>query len=261
MSTHRSIEISDEAGEDEAWEPAAASIYAQLQEEILDGLLPPGTVISEVMLSRRFGVSRAPLREAVWRLEKRGLLVRPPRQRARVVTVSTSQVEQIFLLREVVEGLAAREAARHITADEIASMRAALRRQAEQSAAGGTGSDLRSEPDNDFHFAIAIASRNEFVIKFLRDDYHALIELCRRRQRRDPHRSARSFVEHSRIVDALEDRDADLAELQMRRHIENARRVLVERAVDLPAPDAGATGARRKSRSIGLADPEDGSRI
>ena len=214
-------------GEDNGWESVAASIFLQLQNEILSGSLAAGTIVSEPTLSQRFGVSRAPLREAIWQLERRGLLVRPPRQRARVATVSVSEVEQIFLLREAVEGLSAREAAKYITADEIAALRAALDRQEEHWRKAGIETVLGYELDTDFHATIAIASRNAFVIKFLREDYNALIELCRRRQRRNTDRFARSLVEHSRIVDALEGRDPELSELLMRRHVESARKALV----------------------------------
>jgi hypothetical protein len=119
-------------------------------------------------------------------LVRRGLLVRPPRQRARVATVTQEEINQVLQLREAVEGLSAREAAKHITTEEIASLRAALARQEERSRAVGAEALVQHEPGLDFHAAIASASRNVFVLKFLQEDFYAMIELCRRRQRRDP---------------------------------------------------------------------------
>src|SRR6185295_12861270 len=91
--------------------------------------------------------------------------------------------------------------------------------------------------DTDYHAAIVRASRNEFLIKFLTEDFQALVELCRRQQRAEPERAAASLVEHERIVDALAARDADLAEMLMRRHVAGARVHLVNRLQSSPSKE------------------------
>jgi DNA-binding GntR family transcriptional regulator len=91
---------------------ASDKAYRQLRAEILDGDLPPGTVLAEVDQSTRLGVSRTPLREALARLTADGL-VAPASGRGVVVTdVSLDTITQLFELRQALEEQAARLAAR-----------------------------------------------------------------------------------------------------------------------------------------------------
>jgi len=213
----------------EAWSPVADSVLARLSEAIMSGEMAPGSKISEPEIAKRYGISRAPLREAIRRLEERSLVTRVPRQSARVIALTPERIRQVFVIREAIEGMAAREAAARITDEEIARLRASLERQ--RSASGESGAYPFKSLDTDYHGAIAQASRNEFLVKFLREDYQALVEICRRRQRASPERSRQSLVEHERIVEALAARDADLAEMLMRRHVAASREHLLQ---DLP---------------------------
>lgn len=222
-------------------ELVADNLLVRLRNEIMNGELAPGAKISEPEVARRHGVSRAPLREALRRLEERGLVTRMPRLGARVVVLSPESIQQIFLMREAIEGMAAREAAKHITDSEIALLRAQLEHQRDRFSRIGAVEFLTKELDNDFHSAIAHASRNEFLIRFLCEDYRDLINLCRLKQRRNEARGQRALIEHSRIVDALEERDPDLAELMMRRHVAAARRGMI-------SMELGSTESAAKTR-------------
>ena len=224
----------------------ADSALARLTQVILDGELKAGAKVSEPELARRFGISRAPLREAIRRLEERSVLTRAPRLGARVVVLTPARVEQIFMVREAVEGMIAREAAKSITDAEIARLRDNLARQKARSEEIGFTNFLTRELDSDFHTFIARCSRNEFLIKFLCEDYATLIGLCRRQLRQVPERAYRAFIEHGRIVDALEDRDPDMAEMAMRRHIAASRQVL---AASVQEPRA--EGGRRRRKPAG----------
>lgn len=210
--------------DDVAWEPVSDSVLSRLSDAIMSGELKPGAKISEPEVSKRYGISRAPLREAIRRLEERNLVSRIPRQGARVVVLSPARIEQIFVIREAVEGMAAREAAQNITPAEVASLQASLERQREAARDSGSHAYPFESLDTDYHAAIARASRNEFLAKFLCEDYQALIEICRRQQRRRPERAHRSLIEHGQIVEALAQRDPDLAEMLMRRHVAAARK-------------------------------------
>ncbi|SDV48728.1 GntR family transcriptional regulator [Chitinasiproducens palmae] len=224
-------------------ELVADSVLSRLREGIMAGDLAPGAKISEPEVARRLGVSRAPLREALRRLEERGLVTRTPRLGARVVVLSPEKIQQIFVVREAIEGMAARLAATHITDDEIVRLRAQLEHQRARSSQIGAVQFLTKELDNDFHSTIVEASRNEFLIRALREDYRDLINLCRVHQRHIEARAHRALVEHSRIVDALEERDPDLAELMMRRHVASARKGMQAQAIQLEVPEAA--GSRR----------------
>lgn len=221
------MEVNANLDAESGFEPIADSVLERLRDEILSGDLEPGEKISEPEVARRLGVSRAPLREALRRLEERGLVTRIPRLGARVVVLSPERIEQILVLREAIEGMAAREAAKHITDEEIAELRAQHEHRRERSSEIGVVEYLTKELNGDFHIAIVKASRNEFLIRFLCEDYRDLIQLCRRQQRKVETRAARASHEHSRIIDALEERDAELAELLMRRHIAAGRRSMI----------------------------------
>lgn len=212
---------------DGAWEPVADNVLTRLRDAILEGEIAPGAKISEPELARKYGISRAPLREAIRRLEERSLITRVPRQSARAVVLDAKKVSDIFQLREAIEGMAAREAALRITQPEIDKLRDGLDRQRAATQAQGEGYPFK-RLDIDYHTSIVRASRNEFLIKFLSEDCHGLIDLCRRQQRRRPDRADRALLEHQRIVDALADRDPELAELSMRRHIARSRQDLLE---------------------------------
>lgn len=222
---------------DPIWESVSDNLLLRLRDAILEGEIAPGAKISEPEMARKYGVSRAPLREAIRRLEERSLVTRIPRQGARVVVLDAKKVKDIFQLREAIEGMAAREAAIHITQPEIDELRAALAQQwqARRHASNEPATPWRNS-DTDYHSAIVRASRNEFLIKFLSEDYHGLIDLCRRQQRRRPARTERAMHEHQRILDAIADRDPEMAELAMRRHITRARQDILDHMTSTTTP-------------------------
>ncbi len=95
-----------------------------IERAILNGDLPPGTPLGEAELASRIGISRGPLREAINRLEGRRLLQRVPHMGVRVVCLSDAEVAEIYAMREVLEGLAARLAAEHMTPEEMDALEA-----------------------------------------------------------------------------------------------------------------------------------------
>ncbi len=97
-----------------------------LQTAIVKGELAPGEKIGEVELCERFNLTRGPLREALGRLESRGLLVRRPHAGVKVVSVSAAELIELYRIREVMEGLAARQAAERMTDEEIRDLQAML---------------------------------------------------------------------------------------------------------------------------------------
>jgi DNA-binding GntR family transcriptional regulator len=98
---------------------AAARLHRTLPTQIADALAmdiiqeryAPGERLNEVHIAAQWGVSRSPLREALRLLEQRGLVVITPQRGARVTTLSLEEVEQLFEIRAVLVGLAARRAA------------------------------------------------------------------------------------------------------------------------------------------------------
>ena len=202
----------------------AEKVYRRLGAAILTGALAPGAKISEPALAREYGVSRGPLREALHRLQERNLITRSANHGARVVRPSPEALAELFVVREALEGMAARLAAVQATDAEIAALRAAVARSANASDAEETiAADLEEQYDRDFHVAIAQCSRNPMLIDLLCAELYPLLRLYRGMPVGIRPRGRRPVVEHERIVSAIEDRDPDLAEMMMRRHIAAAR--------------------------------------
>jgi DNA-binding GntR family transcriptional regulator len=96
--------------------------YARVREAIRDGTLPPGVRLTETDLAARFGVSRTPIRQAIAKLEAEGLLTHEPRRGLSVTRPDHGQMVELYVMREILEGAAARLAAQHASETEIGAM-------------------------------------------------------------------------------------------------------------------------------------------
>ena len=94
-------------------------VFRQIEREILDGTLAPGTALTELKLSEQLGVSRTPVREALFQLEQEGLVNIIPNKGAVVVGITEKDIEDIYTIRMQIEGLASKWAAERITPQEI----------------------------------------------------------------------------------------------------------------------------------------------
>jgi DNA-binding GntR family transcriptional regulator len=191
----------------------------RLERAILSGRLPPGTALGEAELAGQLGISRGPVREAMNRLEGRGLLQRVPHAGVRVVCLSDTEVSEIFAMREVLEGLAARLAAGCMPPQEIDALEAAAAFRHTAPAADQIG---RSKPGDDFHVRVAQGSRNRRLIQCLCTDMYSLLQLYRIRSGGSPMRAG-SADEHREIIHAIRARDGARAERLMRAHVRRAR--------------------------------------
>lgn len=199
-------------------------VYEQLAKAIVTGDLAPGTKLNQPELARRFGTSRGPLREAIERLEARKLVTRTAHIGARVVNLSRDVLIEMFMVREALEGLAARLAAERMEDSEIVALEQLLDDHAAylcRERAFHPG-----EYDWDFHYRLVIGSRNEMIKEVLCGDLYQLVKLYRGQHRFSRGRAERALMEHRRIVEALKDRDGEMAEFMMRRHISTATSIL-----------------------------------
>jgi DNA-binding GntR family transcriptional regulator len=210
-------------------------IFSLLREAIVEGEIPSGSKISEPELARAYGISRGPLREAIGRLEACGLVVRRPNVGARVVTLSSKQLLEIFHVREALEGMAARLAAQNMTAAEISDLRRLLMQHGEQIDRDSDHAYFQREGDLDFHYRIVQGSHNRRMVELLCNDLYHVVRLYRYQFGMPSKRGPRAFIEHGHIVDAIERRDPEMAELMMRSHIrasrENVERLLKEQSI------------------------------
>lgn len=201
----------------------AERMLESLQAAIVEGELQPGDKLREPELAARYGTSRGPLREALRRLEARKLVTNTPNTGARVVSLSREQLLELYDMREALEGMTCRLAATHIADSEIAAIGALLDRHEKEMTRQDGRDYFRQEGDLDFHFRIAQNCGNQLLANILCVDHYHLMRLYRYKFSATPGRPVRALYEHRRILEALRERDGELAELLMRKHIRAAR--------------------------------------
>ncbi|AIU66931.1 GntR family transcriptional regulator [Vibrio coralliilyticus] len=212
------------------------SLTEILIEAIVEGSLEPGSKISEPELAKRFEVSRGPLREAIMRLEGLGLIERIPHVGARVIAFSPEKLVEIYAVREALEGMAARLAARYISQEELLSLELLLAKHSKHIDEVAGASYFHQEGDFDFHYRIIQASRNSKLIALLCDELYHLLRMYRYQSPRAQSRPKEALNEHKFILQAIRNRDEELAEMLMRRHISGSRR-LIEQQILLAEND------------------------
>ncbi|EGQ9170040.1 GntR family transcriptional regulator [Vibrio cholerae] len=209
-----------------------------LIEAIVEGELAPGSKISEPELAKQFQVSRGPLREALMRVEGLGLIERIPHIGARVIQLSPTKLVELYAVREALEGMAARLAARNITEIELVGLESLLSTHSTHIDQVEGASYFHQQGDFDFHYRIIQASRNQQLIGLLCDELYHLLRMYRYQSPRSHSRPVEALEEHKFILRAIRQRDEELAEMLMRRHISRSRQ-LIEQQIMLDAQQQG----------------------
>ncbi|MEF1175092.1 GntR family transcriptional regulator, partial [Vibrio sinaloensis] len=155
------------------------SLTESLVEAIVNGDIEPGSKISEPELAKRYQVSRGPLREAIMRLEGLGLIERIPHVGARVITLSPEKLIELYAVREALEGMAARLAARYISQEELLSLETLLSTHSRHIEEVEGSSYFHQHGDFDFHYRIIKASRNSKLIGLLCNELYHLLRMYR----------------------------------------------------------------------------------
>ncbi|NNN45165.1 MULTISPECIES: GntR family transcriptional regulator [unclassified Vibrio] len=202
------------------------SLTEFLIEAIVAGEMVPGSKISEPELAKHFQVSRGPLREALMRVEGLGLIERIPHVGARVIQFSREKLLDLYAVREALEGMAARLAARHITDMELAGLETLLSTHSKHIDQVDGASYFHQQGDFDFHYRIIQASRNSQLIALLCDELYHLLRMYRYQSPRAHSRPVEALEEHKFILQAIRNRDEELAEMLMRRHVAYSRRLI-----------------------------------
>lgn len=210
----------------------SANLTDYLIESIVSGSVPSGAKISEPELAKRLQVSRGPLREAIMRVEGLGLIERIPHIGARVTTLTLTKLVELYAVREALEGMAARLAARHIRPKELQALKTVLAAHSEHIEQVEGASYFHQQGDFDFHYQIIKASRNQQLTTLLCDELYHLLRMYRFQSPRSHSRPTEALQEHKFILQAIEQGDEELAELLMRRHISRSRE-LIEQQIRL----------------------------
>ncbi|ALO07516.1 Putative GntR family transcriptional regulator [Streptomyces venezuelae] len=194
-------------------------VYAELRERIIEAEYPAGTRLVEREIADELRVSRVPVREAMQRLESEGFLSVQPRRGAVVTEFGPEDAEHLFDVRENLEGLAARLAARHARPEDLAAMEELLAR-ARRAAESGRLREAVSL-NADFHRRIVELSGNPLLVDLmtpLDSRLRRLFRLTSADADGEPMCGA-----HERLYEAVRDRDESAAESLARAHVAATR--------------------------------------
>ncbi len=205
-----------------AHQPLRRAVYHEVQRRIVDGRLQQGERIYEDQLAHELDVSRNPVREALQALEAEGFVELEPRRGARVAVVSEERANNLFEMREALEGMVARLAAQRRTPEQLLE----LQRVLEAGAAAAIAGDLTILPglNTEFHRLLGEAAHNSMLAETV-ERMSQLIEWVY--TRRITQRGTMSWTEHRGIVEAIAAGDAELAFAEACSHISNARQAYV----------------------------------
>ena len=200
---------------------------AALREAIISGEIAAGEKLNEPRLAEQFEVSRGPLREAIRRLVAMGLVRHVPHQGATVVTLELDSIMELYEVREALEGKAAALAAVNMSDEDIKNLRELLQLHA-QHQESNAGEYMQVEGDFDFHYQVIKGSGNKLLTNQLCDELYHLIRMFRSQTSKARTRSNRALIEHEQLIDAIEQRDPQMAETVMRRHVARAKESIRE---------------------------------
>ena len=193
-------------------------IYSSVEEKILSGDFLPGEALTEARLSEVTGASRTPVREALHRLERDGLVQMRQNRSAVVVGITRADLADIYEIRRRVEGLASRRAAETAQEADLARLREILEMQ---EFFLSRGADRLKELDSEFHDAVYAMGKSRIITSTL-SRLHRQTGFFRRRSLFAEGRAAETVAEHRAILEAIAAGNGDEAERLTVKHIENA---------------------------------------
>lgn len=220
------MEMTAQPAHASATEPAGTllreKIYGRLRADMISCRLPPGLEIREAELAARFGVSKSPVRDALMRLEREGLVITLPRQGYRVAPVSLADVQDMFHLREALERACVERIVRRATDAQLAELDR-FRRFDGTSWDGGFVAYNR-----DFHHAVSRIAGNARLhsqLADLIDQMERAVQLSVSSLKKDDPQAL--VDEHCEIIDALQARQLARAQRLVSQHVTAAGKRVV----------------------------------
>jgi DNA-binding GntR family transcriptional regulator len=205
-------------------ETGSARVYASLREEILRMQLSPGAPLDEVSLSARFGLSRSPIREALVRLSSEGLVVILPSRSTIVTPIDFENMPHFLDALDLLQRVVTRLAALRRTEAELEQIVATAKHHEEKVRESIARSDSLPmiETNHAFHMRVAEAGKNAYYTSFykrLLDEGRRMLHIHFQYQMLDSSDSVIAFLgDHTNMVEAIRDRDAERAEQSAHAH-------------------------------------------
>jgi DNA-binding GntR family transcriptional regulator len=194
-------------------------VFAIIEEAVLNGKYAPGESLTESRLAGELGVSRTPIREALTQLEHEGLVQLVPNKGAVVTGISQKDIQDIYAIRMMIEGLAARWAAENIGEEELRELQEAIDLEEFYTSKGDIGRLMSL--DSNFHQLLYRASKSK-PLQYMLHTFHHYIQRARSQSIAAPGRAQLALEEHKAILQAIRKRDGDRAERITVEHIRKA---------------------------------------
>ena len=194
-------------------------VYHNLRSDILTGAFKDKEELKENTIAKAYGVSRTPVREAIRQLALEGLVDTIPNKGAFVHSIHEKDVNDVYAMRSLLEGLAARWAAEHITKEQIEAMEEIL--YMSKYYRKKENWDQVYKCDNKFHEILYTAS-GSYLLEHMLQTFHEYVQKVRKYILKDEKRSRESFEEHGAILEAIKNKKPDEAATLATQHIANA---------------------------------------
>lgn len=212
--------------------PLTEKVYRAIKEEILKNRLAPGALVPIHRFTHEMRLSRTPVREAILRLQREGLVEVRPRLGTIVAHLDLRRIREMYQVRGVLEGEAARLAGPLIPPEIL---RGVDRRLRSQKTSGPLNLQSLSEAGQDLHETIVAHCGNAVLAETIRGLQDHFIRF-RHVSLRLPEKVLASHGEHLEIVAALKNQDGPLAGQLVRKHFEHAAHFLIDSLMHHPAP-------------------------
>ena len=194
-------------------------VFSKLRADILSGKYKDHEELKEVAIGEELGVSRTPVREAFRQLELEGLIQIIPNKGAYVTGITAKDVQDIYMIRSLLEGLCARWATEHITEAQLEELEENVYLADFHASKGHL--DQMADLDNRFHHILYEACNSRQLERLL-VDFHEYVLRVRKKTLSNGGRGKISNDEHRQIMEAIKAKDGERAEELAHEHMTNA---------------------------------------
>ena len=208
--------------------PLREMVYEELKMQILTGAIVPGTRMMEVELAKEIGVSRTPIREAIRKLEKEGLVTIEPRRGAYASQISTEDMVEILEVRQNMEGLAAFFAASRMKPEQLTELKDVSEHYNAAVQAGNMEEMIKH--DTRFHRIIVESCNNKILVQMI-EQLQELVLRFRYIYYDNFRRAENMPEEHQLILDAIESGNAEAARSAADVHIDRLKELVIREGV------------------------------
>ena len=203
--------------------PLGGTAYDRILRAVVQGDYEPGDRILEDEIAGQLSISRTPVREALRRLEDEGILVHEPHRGMTVAKLDFQMVQELYAVRDLLEGAAAARAARYATDADMALLEDLVEREPLAAKSSATMAAHNAQ----FHQAMYAAAHNRYLLKTLNVLANPLA-LLSKTAFSSPGRRAAAMAEHRKIFEAIKVRDPVKAEFEAREHLRSAQKTRLQ---------------------------------